>query len=46
MPQIPQDIPHQTEPVDFTYLPNIILYIALPLLLVIFYFYWKRRYKK
>lgn len=41
--QIPQDIPHQSEPVDFTSLPNILIYIGVPVLMVIVYIWWRRK---
>jgi hypothetical protein len=45
--QIPQDIPHQSEPVDFTHLPNILFYIGVPVLMAILYFfYFRKRNKK
>lgn len=43
--QIPQDIPHQSDPVDFTSIPNILFYIILPILLGIFYYYWRKKKK-
>ncbi|MCU0398396.1 MAG: hypothetical protein MUC73_09865 [Cyclobacteriaceae bacterium] len=44
--QIPQDIPHQSEPVDFTNPWNIVVYIIVPIGLVILYLYWKKHRKK
>jgi hypothetical protein len=44
--QIPQDIPHQSEPVDFTSLPNVLIYIVLPVLMVILYYYWRKKWRK
>ncbi|MCS6974617.1 MAG: hypothetical protein N2044_04935 [Cyclobacteriaceae bacterium] len=45
--QIPQDIPHQSEPVDFTQWPNILFYLVLPVLMVVFYyFYFRKKTKK
>lgn len=40
--QIPQDIPNQSEPADFTSPLNIVLYIILPLLMVIGYYFWRK----
>ena len=44
--QIPQDIPHQTEPVDFTRVSNILFYIVLPVILALFYYWWKKKRNK
>jgi hypothetical protein len=35
--QIPQDIPHQTDPVDFTSQRNILFYLGVPLLMIVLY---------
>ncbi len=35
--QIPQDIPHQTEPVDFTESGNVWFYLGVPLLMLVLY---------
>lgn len=35
--QIPQDIPHQTEPVDFSESQNIWFYLGVPLLMIVLY---------
>jgi hypothetical protein len=43
--QIPQDIPHQSEPVDFSSPLNVVLYIVLPILMVTVYLYWRRSKK-
>ena len=44
--QIPQDIPHQTKPVDFSQWENILLYLVTPFLLAAFYFFYFRRKNK
>ncbi|GIV37351.1 MAG: hypothetical protein KatS3mg032_1730 [Cyclobacteriaceae bacterium] len=44
--QIPQDIPHQTEPVDFRQWENILLYLVTPLLLAALYFFYFRKRNK
>jgi LPXTG-motif cell wall-anchored protein len=45
MLQIPQDIPHQTEPVDFSQWQNVLIYLIVPLLLVVSYFFYFRKKK-
>jgi hypothetical protein len=40
--QIPQDIPHQSEPVDFSDPLNLVLYIVLPALMILVYVLWRR----
>lgn len=44
--QIPQDIPHQSEPVDFTSPLNILLYIVLPVIMVVYYYLWRKNQRK
>lgn len=47
--QIPQDIPHQTEPVDFSSTRNIVIYIGLPILFVVAYILlrkWARKQRE
>ncbi len=43
--QIPRDIPHQSEPVDFSDPLNVVLYIIIPLLMISTYWYWRRKRK-
>lgn len=40
--QIPQDIPHQSEPVDFTESANVWFYLGVPLLMIILYIIIRR----
>jgi cytochrome bd-type quinol oxidase subunit 2 len=44
--QIPQDIPHQSEPVDFTSGWNILIYIVLPIMMVVYYYWWRKKQRK
>jgi hypothetical protein len=44
--QIPQDIPNQSEPVDFTSGWNILIYIVLPILMGIYYYFWRKKQRK
>ena len=41
--QIPREVPHQTEPVDFTSVTNVVVYLGVPILLLGFYVIWRRR---
>ncbi len=41
--QIPRDIPHQSEPVDFSDPANILLYIGVPVLMVVLYVILRKR---
>ena len=41
--QIPQDIPHQSDPVDFTDAGSVWFYIGIPLLMLLLYFFIRRR---
>jgi hypothetical protein len=43
--QIPQDIPNQSDPVDFSDPLNIVLYIVLPVLMILVYILWRRSKK-
>ncbi|MEX0810639.1 MAG: hypothetical protein WD048_00395 [Chitinophagales bacterium] len=46
MAQMPKNIPHDTGPVEFLDSPlNILLFIALPILLVVFYIWWRKFYQ-
>lgn len=36
--QIPQDIPHQTDPVDFSSPLNILFFLGVPILMIVLYF--------
>ncbi|MEO6347800.1 MAG: adenylosuccinate synthetase [Aquaticitalea sp.] len=38
--------PSDNNPIDFSNPFNVIVFIILPILLVIFYFYWKRKQKR
>lgn len=42
--QAPEGIPKPSdnEPIDFTELPNVIVFIVIPILVLIFYFLWKK----
>jgi hypothetical protein len=44
--QIPQDIPHQTEPVDFSSPLNILFYIGVPLLMIVLYIIIRKSRRK
>ena len=44
--QLPQDLPHSPEPVDFSSPVNIIIYIVIPLLLIAGYVLWRRKFRK
>ncbi|GAB2797082.1 hypothetical protein GCM10027275_48090 [Rhabdobacter roseus] len=41
--QIPQEVPNQTEPVDFTSMTSIVVYLGVPVLLLGFYIFWRKR---
>lgn len=34
--------PSDSEPIDFSYLYNIIIFIVLPILLAVFYYLWRK----
>lgn len=40
--QVPQDIPVDSKPVDFNNPWNYIVYIVIPILLLIFYIWWRK----
>lgn len=44
--QLPQDLPYDSKPVDFSDPVNIVLYIAIPLLIIVLYIFWRRRFRK
>jgi hypothetical protein len=41
--QLPQDLPYQTDPVDFDQTKNIIFFIVLPLVMIVAYILLRRR---
>jgi heme/copper-type cytochrome/quinol oxidase subunit 2 len=44
--QVPQGIPKDMGPVDFSSTSNIIIYIVLPVVVLIVFFFWKSAVKR
>jgi len=44
--QIPREVPGPNDPIDFTHLPNVLLYIGGPILMVIVFILWRRSKNK
>lgn len=46
--QIPTDVPHpdNNPPVDFSEPANIVIFIILPILAIVFFFIWRSKRKK
>ncbi|GHC51593.1 hypothetical protein SAMN05421855_102496 [Ulvibacter litoralis] len=46
--QIPKDVPHPNtnSPVDFSKPEDIVLFIALPLLIIVLFFVWRKKRRK
>jgi F0F1-type ATP synthase membrane subunit a len=44
--QIPQGIPKEMGPVDFSSTSNIIIYIVLPIIVLIAFFFWRASVKR
>lgn len=44
--QLPQDLPHQIDPVDFDRWQNILIYVGLPVLMVVTYIFLRRRARR
>jgi hypothetical protein len=44
--QLPQDLPYDSDPVDFTSAKNIALFLIVPLLMIVLYIAYRQWYRR